>query len=689
MHGHEFLRSLTIVLAVAAVTTVIFQRLRQPVVLGYLVAGLIVGPHVPVPLVADVELVQTLSELGVILLMFALGLEFSLGKLVRVGTAAGVTALVQCGAMFWLGFLVAGMFGWSTLQCVFAGAVVAISSTTIIAKTFDEQQVGGRLRELVVGILLFEDLIAIVFMAALTAVATGAGVSAVALGATLGRLATFLVVLLVVGMLVVPRFVRFVLRLGRTETTLVASIGLAFGIAYLALESGYSVALGAFLAGTLIAESGHGDEIEHLIRPVRDLFAAVFFVSVGMLIEPAAVVREWATILAFTAIVVVGKIGSVALGAFVTGNGVRTSIQAGMSLAQIGEFSFIIAGLGITLGATDSSLYVIAVGVSALTTLLTPWLVRGSSATAALVDRKLPQPLQTLAALYGTWLERLQTTTQEEGASRVWRLVRLLVVDLLALSAFIASSRIWLSPATDVLVETTGLAASAAHAATVAVACVLAIPLMFGVGRLSHRLGTVLAERALPRIVGRADFDATSRHALVLMVQLGVTLNASVLVLALTQGFLPQWAGLVLVGGVVAAFGGAIWRSATDLQDHVRAGAQAIVEVLASHAHRGSPAPGSRPIAEVASLFKGLGEPIAVELGSTSPAIGRTLAELDLRGRTGATVLAISAAGAPVVVPTGDQRLAAGDVLALAGTREAIDAARAMLLGEALADAVA
>jgi len=166
-------------------------------------------------------------------------------------------------------------------------------------------------------------------------------------------------------------------------------------------------------------------------------------------------------------------------------------------------------------------------------------------------------------------------------------------------------------------------------------------------------------------------------------------LLASVLVLALTQGFLPSWAGLALVGGVVAAFGGAIWRSATDLQDHVRAGAQAIVEVLASHARGGAPAPGVHPLAEVSSLFAGLGEPIAIELGPTSPAVGRTLAELDLRGRTGATVLAISAHGGPVIVPTGDQRLAAGDVLALAGTHEAIDAARGVLLGEPVADAVA
>jgi CPA2 family monovalent cation:H+ antiporter-2 len=297
MHDvHEFLRSLTIVLSVAAVTTVVFQRLRQPVVLGYIVAGLIVGPHVPLPLVADRTVVQALSELGVILLMFSLGLEFSLRKLARVGPTAGFTAVLQSGLMTWLGFLVGRAFGWSMLESIFMGAAVAISSTTIIAKVFDEQKIAGRQRELVVGILLIEDLVAVVFLAALTAIATGAGVSAEALAATIGTLAAFLVALLVVGMLVIPRFMRMVVRLERDETTLVASVGVCFLTAWIAHTAGYSVALGAFLAGSLVAESGHAEPIEHLVRPVRDVFAAVFFVSVGLLIDPALAIANWPAI---------------------------------------------------------------------------------------------------------------------------------------------------------------------------------------------------------------------------------------------------------------------------------------------------------------------------------------------------------------------------------------------------------
>src|SRR5512138_670976 len=226
MHGaHQFLLALTIVLCVAGVTTLVFERLRQPVVLGYILAGLVVGPYVPIPLVADRQIVQTLSELGVILLMFALGLEFSLRKLVRVGPTAGVTAIVQSSIMVWLGFMAARAFGWTVLESVFAGAIVAMSSTTIIAKAFDDLGVRGALRDLVVGVLLVEDLFAILFMAVLTAVATGVGLSAGELGRTLGRLAAFLALLLAAGMLVVPRAVQYVRHRHDPELLLVTSLG--------------------------------------------------------------------------------------------------------------------------------------------------------------------------------------------------------------------------------------------------------------------------------------------------------------------------------------------------------------------------------------------------------------------------------------------------------------------------------
>jgi CPA2 family monovalent cation:H+ antiporter-2 len=680
---HEFLRSLTVVLAVAAITTVVFQRLRQPVVLGYIIAGLIVGPHVPVPIVADPVIVQTLSELGVIMLMFSLGLEFHLAKLVRVGPAAGFTAVIQSSLMAWLGFLTGRLFGWTVLESVFTGAIVAISSTTIIAKAFDEQGIRGRLRELVVGILLIEDLIAIVFMAVLTAVATGAGLSASGLMGTIGRIVIFLVALLVVGMLVVPRFIRYVIRLGRAETTLVASIGICFTTAYIAQRFGYSVALGAFIAGSLVAESGKGDEIERLVQPVRDVFAAIFFVSVGMLIDPALVAQHWVAVAVLTAVVIVGKIAGVSFGAFLAGAGTRTAVQAGMSLAQIGEFSFIIAGLGLSLGATRDFLYPVAVAVSALTTLSTPWLIRGSASGAAFIDRRLPRPLQTFASLYGSWLERLKAASAarrgEGGGRAVRRLVGLLILDAAVLSALIVAISLQFDGARSLVAGFLHVAPSVAGVIVVAATAAAALPLVLGIGRLSRGLGASLAETALPQAVGKADLDLAPRRTLGVTLQLGVALVTGMVVLALTQIFLPSYSGPLVLFLVLAGFGVAIWRSVRDLEGHVRAGAQAVVAALGRYARAGSPAPGTEALADVNRLLPGLGEPVAVRIDSASPVVGQSLADLNLRGRSGATVLAISRDGESIVVPTAGERLQAGDVLALAGSHEAIDAAKELL----------
>jgi K+:H+ antiporter len=678
---HEFLKSLTVVLAVAAITTVVFQRLRQPVVLGYIIAGLIVGPHVPVPIVADPGIIRTLSELGVILLMFSLGLEFHLAKLMRVGPAAGFTAVIETSLMAWLGFLVGRAFGWTVLESVFAGAIVAISSTTIIAKAFDEQAIRGRLRELVVGILLTEDLIAIIFMAVLTAVASGAGLSAGGLAGTVGRLAMFLVGLLVVGMLVVPRFIRYVTRIGRAETTLVASIGICFATAYIAQRFGYSVALGAFIAGSLVAESGKGEEIEHLVRPVRDVFAAIFFVSVGMLLEPALVVQHWGAVLVLTAVVIVGKITGVSVGAFLAGSGTRTAVQSGMSLAQIGEFSFIIAGLGLSLGATRNFLYPVAIAVSALTTLSTPWLIRASVSSAEFIDRRLPRPLQTFAALYGTWLERLKTASaaRRTGGRAVRRLVGLLILDAAVLSAVIVAMSLQFDGVQDLVAGFLHVAPRVAGAIVVAATAAAALPLVLGIGRLSRGLGASLAETALPKAAGKADLDLAPRRTLGVTLQLGVALVAGMVVLAVTQIFLPTYSGPLVLFLVLAGFGIAIWRSVRDLEGHVRAGAQAVVAALGRYARAGSPAPGDEALADVNRLLPGLGEPVAIRIDPASTAVGQSLAELNLRGRSGATVLAISRDGESIVVPAAGERLRQGDVLALAGTHEAIDAAKALL----------
>lgn len=321
MDSHSFLQSLAVVLCVAAVATVVFQRLHQPVVFGYLLAGMIVGPHISIPLVADPQTVRVLSELGVILLMFSLGLEFSIRKLVQISRNAGMVALFECSVMVSVGYLVGQMLGFTRIESIFAGAITGISSTTIIVKAFEEQKVKGRVTELVFGILIMEDLIAIFLLTVLTTVARSGSISPADLGLTAVRLVMFLAPLIGFGLLTVPRAIRAVVRLGRPETTLVASIGICFAAALLALSFGYSVALGAFIAGSLIAESGHELEIERLVRPVRDMFAAIFFVSVGMMIDPIALTEHWPAVMVLTLAVIIGKVLAVTVGAFLAGHG--------------------------------------------------------------------------------------------------------------------------------------------------------------------------------------------------------------------------------------------------------------------------------------------------------------------------------------------------------------------------------
>ncbi len=398
--SQNLLEDLGLVLCVAAATTVLFQLIRQPVVVGYLVAGMIVGPHVPVPLLADTARIHMLSELGVILLMFALGLEFSLRKLLRLGPTAGFVTALQVGLMIWLGFVVGRAMGWTKLESIFAGALLSISSTTIVARALAEQPVGAAVRELVFSVTLAEDLAAVMLLAILTALASGAGLSASMMAATAARLGLFLVALIGGGMLIVPPLMRRIVALGQAETTLIASIGICFAFAIIAEHAGYSVALGAFLAGSLVAESGAVETIGALVDPVRDLFAAIFFVSVGMMIDPAQIEAHWLALAILVTVVIGGKFAGVSGAALLSGSSVRTAVQSGMCLAQIGEFSFIIAGVGTRSHATREFLYTLAVAVSAITTFTTPFLIRASEPLAEFLERREPRALLPMRTMY-------------------------------------------------------------------------------------------------------------------------------------------------------------------------------------------------------------------------------------------------------------------------------------------------
>ena len=679
--SHEFLTNLALVLCVAALTSLVFQRLRQPVVFGYLVAGMIIGPNIPVPLVADQPMVRTLAELGVILLMFSIGLEFSMRKLLKVGGAAAIAAITETSVMMGLGFLAGRLLGFTELESMFLAAMVAISSTTIIAKAFAEQGIRGRVADIVLGILIVEDLIAILLIAILTAVGVGEGLSPREILSTTLRLALFLVGLVGIGLMIVPRLIRAAVRSERAETILVSSVGVCFAASLLALSLGYSVALGAFIAGALVAESGQEKAVEQLVRPVRDLFVAIFFVAVGMLLDPAVLLEYWWMIAALVVMVIVGKVLAVSSGVFLTGAGLRPAVQAGMSLAQIGEFSFIIASVGLATASTREFLYPVAVAVSAMTTLTTPVLIRSAPRVAKVVDAHLPGPLQTFVALYGSWIESLRAAPVPHGGrSRIRRLVQVIAIDTILLAMLFIGVSVEFPRLVTVLDETAGLSFEAARVVVFAIAATVAAPLLIYLVRSTHLLGLAIAVQALPTPEEKkVDMARAPRRALEVTLQFGLLFAVIALLMAVTQPFAPRIPGVGVIFGAGILLVLAIWRSAKNLQGHAIAGGEVIAAALSRRMAEGSQGNVDDAMQRMHEMLPGLGEPVAMTVAGGSQAAGQTLAELDMRGITGATVLALLRGDERLISPRGDTRLEQGDVIAVAGTHDAVAGARAMV----------
>jgi len=452
------------------------------------------------------------------------------------------------------------------------------------------------------------------------------------------------------------------------------------------ISSGYSVALGAFLAGMLISESGEGPRVEHLIKPLKDIFAAIFFIAVGMSIDPALVVEHWLPVLVLTALVLVGKVLGVSLGAFLSGNGLPNSVRAGMSLAQIGEFSFIIAALGASSGATGSFIFPIAVAVSLLTSLTTPIFVRRSAAAAEALDQRLPPRLQTFVTFYDGWIEQLRSIPPAVSTwASIRREILILVLDAALLLAALAGSRMihW-----EVITTISGrfsIAPSIVEVAWLGLTVVVAGVFLIGVVRRSAALARLLAEVVVPaRKEGNLDLGSAPRRVFTVALELALSLAIGLPLVAISQPFLPYSAGLLVFLLVVAALVYNVWRSVTNLQGHVRAGTELIVEMLAKQS-RETGAPGDEHKAgesmiEANNMLPGFPGMTAVHLLPDSPAVGRTLGQLSLRVRAGVAVLAIHREGPDTVLPSAREALRAGDTLTLAGTHEATELAQAILL---------
>lgn len=415
-HIPHFITDLTLILAVAGVTTLIFRRIRQPVVLGYIIAGFLVGPHFGFfPTVVDEEGIRTWSEMGVIFLLFTLGLEFSFKKLVKVGGSSSITAVVEITLMIGIGFLTGYLLGWNTMDSIFLGAILSMSSTTIIIRAFDE--LGVRTKKfatLVFGILIVEDLVAILLLVLLSTLAVSQQFAGMELLNQIFKLSFFLILWFLAGIFFIPTFLKRTRNLMNDETMLIVSVALCLLMVVLAVQVGFSAALGAFIMGSILAETTQAERIEHLIKSVKDLFAAIFFVSVGMMIDPAVLIEYAGPIAIITLITIFGKLLTTGLGALLAGQSLKHSTQAGMSLAQIGEFSFIIASLGVSLKVTSGFLYPIAVAASAVTTFTTPFLIKKSGTVYGYLERILPEK-------WVSGMNRYSSSSQQLSAYSEWR----------------------------------------------------------------------------------------------------------------------------------------------------------------------------------------------------------------------------------------------------------------------------
>ncbi|MGF6510188.1 cation:proton antiporter [Paraburkholderia sp. 32] len=560
-HGIGFIQDLAVVMALAGVVTVLFHRLKQPVVLGYIAAGVIIGPYTPpFQLIHDEQTIQTLGELGVVFLMFSLGLEFSLRKLFEVGATAIVAALSEIVLMLWIGYEIGSAFGWTPMDSLFLGAILAISSTTIIVKALSDL---GLKREsfaqLVFGILIVEDILGIAMLVLLTGIAQTGQLSAGLAAVTLGKLLLFMTVSLLVGVLLVPRALNYVARTGSDEMMLVSVLGFCFGFCLLVVKLDYSIALGAFLIGAIMAESRHLHRIEHLIAPLRDAFSAIFFVTIGLMLNPAVMLDYAWPIAVITLAVIVGKIVSCGLGTFLSGQDARTSMRVGMTVSQIGEFSFIIATLGLTLKVTSGFLYPIAVAVSALTTLTTPYLIRVADPLTRRIGQAMPATLSNVFGMYGQWLRSLITARGEPTLISMTRRIVLQIAVNLALVVAIFLAVSYSAPHSGQLLAHWLDDEPLQRVVQWSVALVVSLPFLVAVYRKTKSLALLLAEVGVqPTTAGR--FTSALRHAIADLVPIVSMIGVFVLVAALSGSILPPTGLLVAVLVCAALLLALVWR---------------------------------------------------------------------------------------------------------------------------------
>ena len=647
MDINGLISDLAFILLLGAVVTLVFKWIRQPVVLGYIVAGFLASPNFePLPSVTTAANIEFWAQIGIVILLFSLGVEFSFRKLMNVGGSAISTVMIIITGMMLSGIAVGHFLGMSFIDCLFLGGMLSMSSTTIIIKAFTDMGLRQKtFAGIVFGVLIVEDLFAVLLMVILSSIALNNSVEGGELIMSVGKLVFFLVIWFVVGVYVLPSVLNRVSRFLNSETLLIVSMGLCLGMAVFSVECGFSLALGAFVMGSILAGTSYAERIEKVTTPVKDLFGAVFFISVGMMVQPSVIADYWGSILLLSGVVIVGMILFGSIGLLLTGQTLKVAIEAGFSLTQIGEFAFIIASLGMSLGVLDATIYPIVVAVSVITTFTTPYFIKMANPFYRIVVKILPHRLHFL-------LERYTADAKEGAVSarKVWDtllrryLWRFMLYSIIII-AIVAVGIVYFVPwLTDMLGAWGKLCG-------VVLTLLAMSPFLLALsGPVSKKMEVEMLE----------SYHSQYRVPMVVM-----TVFRAVAALFFVIYFIGHSYGYVI--GVVAGIAIMVLLFAV-FRNQVKHKLQTIESKFMSNLNERELRRTGKNFNLVSDLHQAV-----IHVGLGSPYLGMQLKDTDLHSKYGVNILNIQRGGEFIPVPSGDTRLFPGDVVGVVGTDSQIE----------------
>ncbi|MDR1879470.1 MAG: cation:proton antiporter [Tannerellaceae bacterium] len=652
-HLDHSIADLAIILITAGIATILFKWLKQPVVLGYIVAGFIAGPYITwLPTVTEMENVKIWAEIGVIFLLFALGLEFSFKKLIDVGGTATLATLINMGSMIVIGYVVGRLLDWSPMNSIFLGGMLSMSSTTIIIKAFNDMELQKqKFAGIVFGMLIVEDLAAILMMVLLSTVAVSHKFEGGALLNSLFRLIFFVTVWFIVGIYLIPTFLKKAKKYLNDETLLIASIGLCLGMVLFASKVGFSAALGAFIMGSILAETVKAKQIEHLIGPIKNLFGAIFFVSVGMMIDPAVIMGNAGLILILTAVVLAGRIVFATLGVLASGEGLKVAVQSGFSLAQIGEFSFIIATLGMSLGVISGNLYPIIVAVSIITTFTTPYCIRIATPVYHAIEKRLPLRSRE-KIIEGYARSNLKTVNKQNDWNRLLKSI----LQLVAMYATISLATIFACEQFITPFITANIPGVWGHIVSATIALLLIAPFLRAI---------MMKRNRSTEFRNLWDDSHFNRGALISLIALRVSISGVLILMVLIPLFPSYTLLMVVVSMVVTAL--IIYSQGFKKQSR-RMEARFLENLKQKQLHDERSA-GIHPKVAHVLLSKDI-HIEEIEVYPLSPKAGKTLRELNFRGQMGVSIVTIIRGNRKINIPDANERLYPYDRIIVAGSDE-------------------